>query len=627
MVQRVLQCVVCLCVVVISVPVVAETPVDGHEELLGTYSGYLGGLSISLDIREGQVVFFQSDGDAISELQWQYAGRSPRGELLVRIPLETIQLFYALTPAGLEMRSPANPMQVVTGRNGRPLSMLYRKAVVESAEGQAVAQGGETSTLTRAEPLNLESREFPWNRYDPVVDDSPFLDAKLPSCPEGAHRTNEELWSEGVPMILLTCVGSTGRNGPMIMVLKNRVKILECFFRDDQLEGRFVQRAPKGGKTMDGWYVNGKKQGIWLVWGEEDGDFSHQELWKDDVKIADGKEEGGMLVLEQGTTLQGFSCPDGEKTDDKDVESRTYKYCLDKKGLKHGPAIGWEKTGQVIFRGNFDRGRQHGDATLWYPSGQIMMRSSYNQDYPEGHHIAWHDNGVVSGEVNYENGQPIGIYHEYNKIGGVIAEGSFLEGKKHGLWRAIVGRGLQEQEWDHGNLKSGRVKGIFGTITTKNSDPGIVQSALETLAPILGLVEDWVMVQVLVEKVPRARPELNVVGHEADRTRICEEFSGIRRLLQQYAVSSDSAENDYRETIEAFCHMKFSPDRNPMFPDSPVKVACELSNVSGLLEESGECIEVSPEACSKLLLNLCSDCGFSKQGGFKCSGRFGSKKK
>lgn len=630
MVARVLWGMVLIVALAFTGTTNAEVTSGRPNNPLGTYEGTLGELPIVIELREGGVARVTLDGD-VSEIGWLSAGTNQRGEKLVKIPLTSIKLLYALTPTGLEMRAPARPNQVVTGRDGRPLSVLRRKVGREGADTHPVVSKGIKDTGEIRKPSVEIPQIYPWNRYDPFMDDSSVFSgdaSDLPPCPKGTRWTTEELRAKGNLILALSCVGQTGRNGPMLMVLKNGTKLVQSVFRDGRREGRFIQRSPKGGKLLDGWYANDKKIGVWLIWNEKDGSFSHQELWREGVKTAATKTEGGLLELNVDDILSGFSCPEGSKTEEKTTGTTTFRYCIERKGVEHGPAIGWEKTGQVVFRSNFEHGKQHGDTAFWYSSGQLMLRASFNQDYPESHGRRWHDNGVVSVEMTFANGQPEGQYHEYNASGGVITEGKYVEGKKEGLWRAVGRYGLLTQVWERGNLKSGKVQGIFGSIPTKSKSPTLVYQGLEILAPVFGLAEEWVKAEVLVGKVKRARRQLNRTAHTADRERICNEFDTMRMKMDAFSGYSGQAKQLYSDVVDAFCAMKFAPDRNPMFPDSPVKVACKLSNITGRLEESGECIEVSPESCAKRLSTVCKGCRVNMQTNkYECSGRSKSKKR
>jgi len=201
----------------------------------------------------------------------------------------------------------------------------------------------------------------------------------------------------------------------------------------------------------------------------------------------------------------------------------------------------------------------------------------------------------------YRNGKEHGSCTVWNASGGSIVEGQYVDGKKDGLWKTLSGN----QRWREGDLVGGSVRGMFGEVQVKTRHPQIAAYTLEALAPVQGILEEYVMVTVLTTRVPAARESLNKAAHEGDRSRVCNGIdNAAREVFNVYRGAT--TEQGFRDGIQAFCNMKFDPNRNPMMPDSPVLLDCTMSNVGGRgVQTTGRCVEVTPKACADIIDKMC----------------------
>ena len=62
------------------------------------------------------------------------------------------------------------------------------------------------------------------------------------------------------------------------------------------------------------------------------------------------------------------------------------------------------------------------------------------------------------------------------------------------------------------------------------------------------------------------------------------------------------------DTIAAFCEMRYSPNRDPWFPENPVLLDCSISYSSGSLGQEGTCLEMTPAMCVEILSKMCEGC-------------------
>ena len=604
--------------------VLAEPPPADHQAdkgpaspeeaaIIGKYKGNQGDAPISITLAPNGDAIIDLNGKSLA-VKWKVVGKAAQGEPLIHI-VDTI-LFYARTSTGLVMTGAPNSRKgAVPVRDGRG-TLFSTLALVSEGQADPVAEGTTEPTEDPAPGGGTPGAlPFPWNHYDPQFESHKIEgddDSGLPSCPPGAKRFAEQ--QRGLPVVMIGCRNPSGEvEGYFVMAAQNRVKLAEGTMRDGKRQGRYVTRSPKGWKTSDGFYLDDQKNGLWLDWNE-DGSFAGQTLWQRGVKVADATLEGGLAQLDVATVTAEFSCPEGTHPKEarapeaKGSSQATFRYCqMDGKEEKHGPAIGWLPSGQVVFSNRFEHGKDVGPTTIWYPTGQVENRLE-TDDAGTGVVLRWHEWGVLAARGTLVDGELHGKYEEYTGTGGVRLEGQYLHGRKDGVWRWAGSSGLVEQVWKDGNLKSGRVRGLFGTVPTKSTSPEAVHAGLEALAPVLALSQDWVAVEVLTTKRRAARRSLDRAGHERDRERICEVWQNVYRDVAWHGRGSGNERSLLDDTQSAFCEMSFSRDRNPMVPDAPVLAGCTTSNAGGSLRNTGACVEITPDDCRQVVKKMCNGC-------------------
>jgi len=638
--------------------------------LVGTYVGNFGDESLVIELRDAGIASMRI-GTKASEISWQMSGRTSRGEPLVRIPFSSLQLVYARTRDGLEMRIPVRPLEIAVGADGVPISILKRRddlsggvaradedtPVPTSAPGQLAfgalyqsepAPDGSYWTYMRfyqdgsavmasfvedAEKViqypswppdvpkgrwrlqdgNLEvSFQLPNNlivykgdvkdgvlslevsstltgfsgrekfhllpqtvlvepepirgntlgdRYDLSVEG----DSDLPPCPAGTRRETAPQEILGVEVLVVQCSGSTG---PFIAITRQRVKVMEGALVDGKKTGRWVFRNQRGFKTMEGRYHEDVADGLWLYW-KPDGTFDRQEL----VRRGDVVKVGQPLVtMEPTDEVAEFKCPEGTSQMLSSTSDVNFKYCVKTTGIKHGPVVGWLPTGQLVFVNNFLDGKEHGILGVWYPSGQIQLRAEYDHGKLHGTEWEWYENGMIKAETVYEHGKEMS-YWAYDTFGNKVSR----------------------QQID--TMLATLAAGARTSVRIEGDDSGIGYELISDLTPVRELLFGWVAVSVLVKKAPEARRSLDQAGHETDRRTLCDALDDAKKRY-----GSDV----FQPAMDALCRMMFDPNRDPLMPESPVKLGCTMTNAGGEgIREEGKCIEVTPEDCQSLVRRMC----------------------
>jgi len=604
-------------VLVVLVVVILRIDVARAEalppELLGTYEGALGDAPLVVELMDREMARVTIGGASLTQglpIPSPYKGRTGQGEHLVQLMLPRMNLVYAVSPTKMEMRAPADPGILVTGKDGSPVSVLYREgAHPDLSVSREEEDAAEDSPSPAPDSDSLYQGYLPWNAYDPSIDDSHQISrdaSDLPACPPGTSQVMEN--AAGGLIKFIACSGGTYREGPLLGVIQTRVKVHQGTLVEGKKQGRFVQRATGGWKASDGFYLADEKHGLWLIW-DDDGQFQRQELWDHGALVATGREGDGILDAGSLPPVQ-FGCPAGTDQAEEAEEGLTVRYCLDGSGRKQGLAVGIYENGHLALRNHFEDDLPHGVLTSWYPSGQIRLRLPSTRGLPHGVGLTWHENGVPASRQEFSAGLPVGVHQEYNRNGGVVAEGAYKEGKKDGTWKMVMGRGLLTQRWENGNLKSGRLKGLMGDIPMMSEHPKMVEEGITHLGPVLGRMEDFVSTHALVEHSAQARQALDQQGHHRDRTIICEDFYDLERTLTATASSRNRPYVDEAidDTIAAFCEMRYSPNRDPWFPENPVLLDCSISNSSGSLGQEGTCLEMTPAMCVEILSKMCEGC-------------------
>jgi antitoxin component YwqK of YwqJK toxin-antitoxin module len=549
-----------LILLVASASAYAENKPDPR---LGTYSGTFGGDRVTLEVREGFKAIITFGDSEAAGVRW--VPQRIANKVFVMVMMDSVKLLYALTKEGLELRAPANPETVIKMKNGKPMSILRRVEEGDLPQSEEDAAGEEASPTVAGDWAEVGIR----GNTSLDLHDNKLINGNdgLPPCPLGTQRQHKETKLLGVEAMAVICDGPGTRAGPFAFLSRSGVKLVEGQFENGEKAGRWVFRNQRGFKTMDGTYENGESEGLWLKWGK-DGTFSHQELHRKGKVIQTGQP---LVDMKPTLEVQQFKCPEGTTETTTKSERLLRKYCATELGQRHGPVIGWLPTGQLVFMSRFVNGKREGTFAVWYPFGQLKIREDYHEGELHGTVREWYECGMLKFKAEYENGQRQNFW-VYDTFGNKASEAEIEA------------------------LEATLAAGHQTTIRIDGEHSTDAYAMLDDLAPIRQMLFEYVSLSVLLKKAPKARKSIDMAGHEADRRTAC---SGLATAERKYGKPV------FLTALDAFCSMQFDPNRDPMMPDSPVKLGCTTTNAGGNVHEEGRCIEITPEMCGKVVRKMC----------------------
>ena len=142
-------------------------------------------------------------------------------------------------------------------------------------------------------------------------------------------------------------------------------------------------------------------------------------------------------------------------------------------GLKHGLWQTFNRIGQPLMIGYYDRGKKNGKFEQWYDDGKKRHREliatfvndqydgvykewyengrksivgTYKNGKEQGVYTEWHENGKKALQTKYINGIPDGRYREWHENGKKRIRITFRDGKENGVWTQWYENGKKEMK-------------------------------------------------------------------------------------------------------------------------------------------------------------------------------------
>jgi antitoxin component YwqK of YwqJK toxin-antitoxin module len=163
-------------------------------------------------------------------------------------------------------------------------------------------------------------------------------------------------------------------------------------------------------KETRGFYENGKQAGKWTVWGTHPESLERIQLQEDHY------QNGHAHGWRRRWHVNGQLAEEGPYID----------------GQKDGTWRQLSTTGEVVFKGEFDRGIPVGTHVERYLNGKIAAQRHYDElGRPDGEWCFWQANGIEAGCTSIEDGT--GTMREFDESGRLAREYELKEGKLHGL--------------------------------------------------------------------------------------------------------------------------------------------------------------------------------------------------
>jgi len=215
---------------------------------------------------------------------------------------------------------------------------------------------------------------------------------------------------------------------------------------DTPYTGKCNMYYDDGSKLSEGYYKNGKEDGMWVSWNT-DGHKCSESNHKD------GENHG----LEKHWYNNGVTSTKGQYH----------------KGKRVGIWYAWHTNGNKSHEGEYKNNQRHGLWTYWYSqktfdnifSSIIEEQMSSQMHYIDGvinnTHTEWHSNGNKKLEQNFKNGLKNGLYTRWYSNGRKQVEGKYIanidKNRQHkiGVWSYWNenGKQIRSQIYKDGELQ------------------------------------------------------------------------------------------------------------------------------------------------------------------------------
>ena len=140
--------------------------------------------------------------------------------------------------------------------------------------------------------------------------------------------------------------------------------------------GKVYEDYSNGDRKMEGYYLNGKMNGVFVEW-HENGDK------KSEIYYANGKKDGNYSIWYENGEID-----------------ETGNYSLSK---LEGELSRWYENGEKKSTENYSNDVLNGNATYWYADGKKQKEISYLNGKKDGDFIEWYENGEKKAEITYSN--------------------------------------------------------------------------------------------------------------------------------------------------------------------------------------------------------------------------------
>ncbi|MCA1761462.1 MAG: toxin-antitoxin system YwqK family antitoxin [Cryomorphaceae bacterium] len=268
------------------------------------------------------------------------------------------------------------------------------------------------------------------------------------------------------------------RDGRIITLLEYEDGFLRKADRVNRFDDRNKKRGtwidfhPNGQLALEGYYMNGKKNGIFKKF-DRDGNLISLEKYRDGELVVDSEESvildlrstyypngkvkstGGYvdgvkegvhrLYDEDGSISTAITYEKGQKTGEGIV---------DKKGDLEGEWKLYYPTGELMAEGTFKNSSREGDWIFYFRNGNVESRGKYSEGLPQGEWRWYYPDKSLRRVEYFRRGKEDGESVEYDKDGNVISEGEYISGLREGEWTYKVG-----DHFEKGNYLDGERHG------------------------------------------------------------------------------------------------------------------------------------------------------------------------
>ena len=221
-------------------------------------------------------------------------------------------------------------------------------------------------------------------------------------------------------------------------------------FKDDILNGVYLEFYPDSSLYCQGRYVSGKQEGAWYYYNP---DGTYRAI----IHYVNGKMDGEqryfsntgkptrMNLIREGLLMAyTFYNPEGEIIAEDELENGTgtitWKFPNGQTGYEaelvqgqyHGAVKAYYPTGQVKMEGKYAFDNAEGVWNWYHLNGKLQTTGLYQNDRREGMWLWYHANGVRATVEKYVMGNTEGVRKEYNREGHIVTLANYLGDQLHG---------------------------------------------------------------------------------------------------------------------------------------------------------------------------------------------------
>lgn len=194
-------------------------------------------------------------------------------------------------------------------------------------------------------------------------------------------------------------------------------------FKPKQVFGNFLLYG-------EGNYINGKRNGKWLIYTIED--LSFKKILHKEVNYNNGILEGEFKYFfpNKKIAMTGQYVNNELEGTIKSFHQngKIYGTRLYKNGLKDGKHIYIYSNGKIELEHNFINGIKDGLYQLNYSNGNIQEKFNYKMGKEDGLYQYFYENGQLWIEKTYENGLLLNVNGSYTKDGNLRDKGTIKNG-------------------------------------------------------------------------------------------------------------------------------------------------------------------------------------------------------
>lgn len=252
----------------------------------------------------------------------------------------------------------------------------------------------------------------------------------------------------------------SGDHWLLFAVYSDTSALLKAFFQDQDLtikDGPFTLYHPHRVRSVEGWYKNNIKQGVWKYWYtnghlKDSGAYKNNyavgewKSWDDSgriVEISHHADTNTIQLVAEGTVtprLRKIALLAGDT-----IVSRL-----------EGVSIRYYPSGLPLDSGNYVFNQKRGPWKFWYRNGKLESTGTYMRDKQEGEWEYFREDGTRSTREKYVNNKVASLecFDEQGNPSGnscsllkpPVAQGKFLDFNKYALDNMFWPEGLKNND-------------------------------------------------------------------------------------------------------------------------------------------------------------------------------------